>query len=313
MPMMQKAPAGRSGGSLESATKAENDAGRKYSSSGEKASRDRAEAIYQANRSGKLMLGKVVLAEQQKRSRLDWKPSRELMRLREIETVIRDRHGPFIPDPEDTDDRDFCLAYARAAILSLSAQCGFEWAAKWLPWARRAEIEPFFREAATRKHMMNSDGVAGLLCVTFDERTRLGLKTIGACDLSKADRKKLAKQRKRERDRERMRAKRAAEPRKNRRSYEAESIETLKPWIEEGISRRTWYRRRGTSVSRIDIYSNGDIPVPNGVAPIPPCPPSSHQRTVREADRERGPGNASPAGLQGAEPHGTDDRKGKAA
>lgn len=209
-----------------------------------------------------------------------------------------------------TDDREFCLAYLRAAAFTKSGQDIRAWARKWMPWLPVEEIEPIMAEAAKRRRMMRADGVAGLLRVSLDERTRLELKTIGACDIDRGMRLAMARQRKRERDRERQRAKRAAENRMDRASYEAGSLEKEKPWEAEGISRRTWYRRRGTSVSRVDIYTNGDIPVPRPTNGQPDCSPqSSSQRTDREAVREWGSGTESPAGFQGAEPHGSGDAR----
>lgn len=68
----------------------------------------------------------------------------------------------------------------------------------------------------------------------------LGLTTIGAIDQGKAARTKRRKQR----ERDRKRTKRQAAGATPRAQYEANSVEHNKPWIEQGISRRTWFRRR---------------------------------------------------------------------
>jgi hypothetical protein len=54
---------------------------------------------------------------------------------------------------------------------------------------------------------------------------------------------------------------------KSRAEYlEANSLSQTKPWIAEGISRRTWYRRRGTSLAAIHKNNAHDRPVPTGMA-----------------------------------------------
>ena len=44
--------------------------------------------------------------------------------------------------------------------------------------------------------------------------------------------------------------------------YEAKSASRLEPWRAEGVSRRTWYRRRGTSLSRCMVAEPSDPPPP---------------------------------------------------
>ena len=52
-----------------------------------------------------------------------------------------------------------------------------------------------------------------------------------------------------------------------REEYEAKSTSNLKPWEAKGISRRTWYRQRGTSLSRcmvakpqpLNLFSEGTV------------------------------------------------------
>jgi hypothetical protein len=229
-----------------------------------------------------------------------------MLRLREIEKLIRRRHQGPVPDPGDTDSRDDCLAYIRAAALALSGQSMAAWCRMWAPWAAEADLLPIVSSAATRRRMMTADGCAGLLCVTMAERTALKLKTIGACDLPKATRKKLVKDRKRERDRKRQEERRRQAGRKDRASYVSESLSTSKPWQALGMSRRTWYRKGcpavGTSPSRIDIEGKGDTPVPQ-VQSRPSQPLPGHL-AAREARGDGGSGTESPAGLQGPEAHG---------
>jgi hypothetical protein len=79
------------------------------------------------------------------------------------------------------------------------------------------------------------------------DRTRLGIRTIGAVDYSKAARTKRNKRIRRDRERKRREAA-GAKPR-------SQSLSVLKPWERENppMKRSTWYRRkRAGQVAEID-------------------------------------------------------------
>jgi hypothetical protein len=259
----------------------------------------------------RVMLGGVILSEKparRKRRRGEWRFSPELLRLREIEKLITHRHGGQLPDPGDTDDRETCFDYVRAAALALAAQDMAAWCRRWAPWVSAADVVPIEAVARSRRRMMRADGVAGLLHVTMAERTALKLRTIGAADMPKAARKKLAKQQKRERDRKRDEKKRRAAGAVDRASYVATSVSTLKPWEAAGMSRRTWYRKGrptvGTSPSRIDIIGYGEQPVPRAQGQPSPSPIRGHV-TGRVATGDGSPETQFLARApRGAEPHG---------
>lgn len=97
-----------------------------------------------------------------------------------------------------------------------------------------------------------------LLMLTRDERASLGIRRIDSYEEpSLARKKRLSKEREARRRIEKL----GAKPR-------AQSIEAAKPWVAEGISRRTWYRRRsGTEKPRLPINNrtvtgcHGPVPV----------------------------------------------------
>lgn len=264
--------------------------------------------------SGQAMLGKCLLGTVNRPR--DWKASLSLMRLREIEKIIRLRHGAVIPDPEDTDDVDLCIGYIRAAALSAPQQKLSDWCARFAPWAlgRWDEISAKMQERpARRKRMLSADAAASLMWVTMRERAEFGLKTIGACDLTKAERKSVAQANKRERDRNRQERKRRELGMADRKSQQALSLATTKPWEAEGISRRTWFYRQKqlcTAVSLIGVTSIGDTPVQLASQPdMPPTPQQAQLGQSRVAGLVVGLGDHPPAGLQGAAPHGSGDFK----
>ncbi len=272
-----------------------------------------------------VMLGNIIWAEKPSRKnarRSEWAFSPAVMRLREIEKVIAHRHGSVIPDPAGTDDRDTCVAYIKAAAFSLTRQPMHDWCRRWAPWATSADILDIVSQAETRKRMMTSDGVAGLLCVSWAERTKLNLTTIGACDMTAAKRVAMAKERKRERDRIRQEAKRRAEGRRDRKAHAGTTLHHSKPWEKEGISRATWFRRnRETQLSQAVYNMGGDIRVSNvsfyslNTARFEREVPFGFMADNMDgaAVHDAGLGEHHPTEFQEAEPHGSSDIKSQLA
>ncbi|MFI0843961.1 hypothetical protein [Mesorhizobium sp. IMUNJ 23232] len=190
---------------------------------------------------------------------------KELLRLREIEKIIRHRFGLFLPEI-DADGVFHGEAYLHAVAAAIHASGSKDvlsdlqaWCSYIAPFLLNPDyLDPMADAVASVRHRtfdLRSDAVARLLGITLDERLALGLKTVGACDCSPADLRKIMKDRKMVADRERIAEKRKAQGRQRRAEYlEANPISRLKPWEAEGISRRTWYRRQkaDTGVSRIE-------------------------------------------------------------
>lgn len=205
--------------------------------------------------------GMETLRKVQRRIQREWqKYDRPLtlsgLRLFEIERIIKARHGGIqIPDPTGTDDLQTCLAYLAAGITSVEP--GFlAWVQMVAPWALgdsyKQDLQIIIDAAEQRKADktgdFDADAVAKILNVTFIERTRLELRTIGCNDLTKEQRIAIAKEKKRGADRKRQAAKRRRNPSyKPRAEIHAGSLETIKPWVEAGISRATYFRRLNRS------------------------------------------------------------------
>lgn len=259
--------------------------------------------------SEQVLLGNVIMKEKPARKRArqqDWQYSRELQRIREIEKLIRSRHGSMIPDPAGTDDEDLCIAYPRAVALTPRTQDVVSWCRKWAPWIDPVTLHTLAALSVNRRWMIKADAVAKLLMVTMAERTKLGLRTIGACDMSREERNKQAKTNKQERDRNRQQQKRRDEGRKDRASYEAASLSRLKPWEAAGVSRSSWYRtQRETGLSQIEINGNSDrlVSMPEG----PQLEQQARKSQARAAWLAAGLGDHPPAELQEAAPHGNGD------
>jgi hypothetical protein len=179
--------------------------------------------------------------------------SRTSRRLREIERIIVSRHG-VIPDVDDAgiylDQAACCLLNhlwkktgtkpERAALLERLDL----WCERFGPYTSPKLRRDVVRAVLRRPRLDNADDCARRLRLSYAERTRLGITTVGSYDLDKRERRRHYKVRKRERDRLRVAAKRTAAGAVSRAKYlAAHSVSRERPWEMEGVSRATWYRR----------------------------------------------------------------------
>lgn len=244
------------------------------------------------DRTGKVTVGKAVIGVWEDRQR---PRSFRLgdMRLFEVERVIRGREGIEIPPTDDAD------LYLKAAAFSLSARFDGIWVQTWAPWADyELDIEPIVEAASKRERMQGADECARMLCVTLEERTRLGLTTIGACNVDTKTRKALAKEARRIRERERIAAKRRAQGQKSRKHYEESSLAAQAPWESEGVSRATWYRKHKRSLTARETSPLQPIYIKEGNTPVSTegdTLATAHEQTVSEA---------RPDGVRGLVPDG---------
>jgi hypothetical protein len=124
-----------------------------------------------------------------------------------------------------------------------------------------AEAIATLEQADDLRQHRTADSLARFLGVTYAQRQRLGIATIGSIDVNRRARRLLRKRRQRLNSECRRRS-RGARPRVE---YRENALMRTEPWKAEGISRRTWYRRkRGTGPSTpIPPLTNG----PNGTSP----------------------------------------------
>lgn len=112
------------------------------------------------------------------------------------------------------------------------------WLDRWMTGLSLASHEHIINDALTVQLRYGADKLAWKFKVTAEQRTRLGLRTIGAIDQTRAERKKIAQAEQRKRDLARRRAKGI----KPRAEYLAAIKQRPKPWLTLGISRAAWYR-----------------------------------------------------------------------
>lgn len=180
-------------------------------------------------------------SERMKRRRARASPQQIVsLRLADFAKLLRSRYsGTVLPD-DDAGRDDIEPVIHHLAALTHPARRAAHWLELWAPWLTLAETNTIITTAIANARPWTADQLAWRYRVTKEERTMLGLTTIGAIDQGKAARTK----RRKERDRARKRAKRQAAGATPRTTYEAHSLEHTKPWLAEGMSRAKWYRKR---------------------------------------------------------------------
>jgi hypothetical protein len=128
------------------------------------------------------------------------------------------------------------------------------WAADWLPEITDAETDALIAEIGACKRWQ-ADPLGRALGLDDATRTKLKIRTIGAVDCTKA-------QRKARRRRKRIAADRARRAAAGARPH-AQSAENLMPWIAAGISRASYYRRqRAQKIAAGETAETETRPVP---------------------------------------------------
>jgi len=107
-----------------------------------------------------------------------------------------------------------------------------------------AEAREIVEEARCTSRPRTPDGWARALGLKYERRQFIGITTIGAIDVNKRERARLRKLRRRQREEGHRRALGARS--------QLESLSRTKPWKAEGMSRRTWYRRRKRPVRALE-------------------------------------------------------------
>lgn len=167
------------------------------------------------------------------------------LRVTELQRLRRARYPQGIPDTADGRVLVRVIVHHLAVLQGDQRRRITGWLDEHAPWMTMGEAHELLAEIVTKPRRWRADRLAWRLKLIEADRKALRITTIGAIDADKAERAK----RRKERDRAMKAAARQAAGSVSRAHYEALSIASTKPWIAEGISRRTWYRRRGTGPS----------------------------------------------------------------
>jgi hypothetical protein len=164
------------------------------------------------------------------------------LRHAQLSGFFSDKYGETLP-PDDAGRDD---AWIMANIIARTKGGEREirrWLALRTPWMAGKDVDQIAADAMRLRLKWTADKLAHCIGLTFEVRDRLGITTIGACDMTKAEREAVRKARMRKAKAD----KRRADGLKPRAEYEASAVGHGKPWLAEGLSRATWYRRQRTA------------------------------------------------------------------
>jgi hypothetical protein len=160
-----------------------------------------------------------------------------VLRIAELRRLYRHRYGYSLP--EDDAGRDDAEIMAHHLAKRPDAERNITlWLGLWCPWMAGTEVAIMTAKVISKPLRWRADNLAARLNLTEAERQRLRIRTIGAIDLTKEQRKA----RRREQDRLRRRRKLRARGAQPRGEYEANSLTRRKPWERLEMSRASWYR-----------------------------------------------------------------------
>jgi hypothetical protein len=103
------------------------------------------------------------------------------------------------------------------------------------PWVPREVADALTDRICRAPRRWNAEAAAHHIGLTYDVRYRWKITTIGAIDVSPRRRRTLAEKRKRAWEQDRRHAAGA--------TPQSESLERAAPWLKDGISRKTFFRR----------------------------------------------------------------------
>lgn len=165
------------------------------------------------------------------------------IRVDELRQLYHWRYGYELPDDDaGSEDLELMLNHIALTGGDTIKKKMVLWAEVWAPWLPSMQATTLAESIAANPRRFSSDALGEHLRLTFIERERLGIRTIGSVDVTKETRLEMTRQKRVKR----QRLKRRAAGMKTRAEYLAEQKAKPKPWEDAGVSRATWYRlRRG--------------------------------------------------------------------
>jgi hypothetical protein len=168
------------------------------------------------------------------------------IRCAEIDRLVESRYGAALPADDAGRDDVWIMVHHLAQVSGDGHARIVAWLARRAPWMPPSEREALVTNVFAKPVRWRAITLGEKFRLTSVERSQLGIKTIAACDMTKAEsdaarenRKRLAKRAQRRRD--------GVKPRQE---YETSAIGHGKPWIAAGVSKATWYRRQPRSAPR---------------------------------------------------------------
>jgi hypothetical protein len=163
------------------------------------------------------------------------------LRIAELTRLLAARYGDALP-PDDAGSDDARIMVHHLAQLSTNQRRRIgEWLDRWAPWMPPPAARELTEAALSKPIRWRADTLGARLRLTAGERKALHIRTIGDIETTAAER--LA--RRREQSRRAKARKRKEAGAVSRSEYLAACAARTKPWERLGVSRRTWFRKRG--------------------------------------------------------------------
>ena len=162
-------------------------------------------------------------------------------RVEELNRLFAWRYGGedyVLPDDDAGRDDAYVMCCHLARCPNAPPIIRRRWLAKHAPWLTPKEVDRLLQRRVLK---WKADKLAQRVGLTHAVRQRLGIRTIGAIDKTREERKVMARQLRTDRERARRRAK-GVKPRAEYRASLATSASQAKPWEAFGWCRRTWER-----------------------------------------------------------------------
>ena len=170
------------------------------------------------------------------------------LRCAELNRLWTDRYGAVLPDDDAGKDDARIMAHHLALMSGDQRRRISSWIDSWAPWMSPDEVAALIGSVLAKPLRWRADTLGKRLNLTEANRSRLGITTIGAADMTNAERDAARMARKRKAKRQGRRDQGV----KPRAEYEQQSLSRAKPWEAEGCSRATWYRRQRCGPSHAD-------------------------------------------------------------
>lgn len=188
-----------------------------------------------------------------------------LLRMHDLENLCR---ASDVPD--DGGSEYLTVAANHIAFIYRKADAKIAaivaWCRRFTPLIPTDGAKLLAERIVANPRMPCADKLAWRLGLTMAKRTALGITTIGAVDMNKAQRVALRKKRDAEAARRRRAAQSTGKPRGR--------LSKGKPWQALGISRTTYYDRRTKMRRQHNLSVYGDDGISSGPPPQPAAPPS---------------------------------------
>lgn len=169
------------------------------------------------------------------------------LRVAELTRLFTSRYGNTLPDDDAGRDDAWVMLHHLALISGDPRARILPWLARWAPWMSPSEIEALIADVLAKPIKWRAPTLGKKMRLTAVERQTLRITTFRAFDMTKAQNDAAVKKRKRAAER----LKRRLAGAKPRADYEANAIGHGKPWIAEGISMATWYRRQKQAAQQL--------------------------------------------------------------